>query len=150
MNLGAVYRQITAAGKVPPAKVMLIGAGVAVLRIGAANSTGALSARLTVLKSRAGPEYGAEFLELDFKEEAGSGDGHKVMSGRLSKAEMALFAARSQKRSISRYHRVDSGRKPAKLITRDMVDSMKAGSVIVDCARAENSGNCSIPSLIGL
>ncbi len=57
---------------------------------------------------------GAEFLELDFKEEAGSGDGYaKVMSEAFIKAEMALFAAPSQRGRYHRYHRVDSGQTSA-------------------------------------
>ncbi len=90
MNLGAFTGQITAAGKVPPAKVMVIGAGVAGPAIGAANSLGAivhLDTRPEVKEQV--QSMGAEFLELDFKEEAGSGDGYaKVMSDAFIKAEM--------------------------------------------------------------
>ncbi len=80
---------------------------------------------------------GAEFLELDFKEEAGSGDGYaKVMSEAFIKAEMALFAARAKEVDIIVTTALIPGKPAPKLITRDMVDSMKAGSVIVD-RRAE-------------
>lgn len=137
--------QITAAGKVPPAKVMVIGAGVAGLAaIGAANSLGAI---VRAFDTR--PEVkeqvqcmGAEFLELDFKEEAGSGDGYaKVMSEAFIKAEMALFAAQAKEVDIIVTTALIPGKPAPKLITRDMVDSMKAGSVIVDLA-AQNGGNC--------
>ncbi|MFV8758082.1 Re/Si-specific NAD(P)(+) transhydrogenase subunit alpha, partial [Yersinia enterocolitica] len=91
--------QITAAGKVPPAKVMIIGAGVAGLAaIGAAGSLGAIVRAFDTrpeVKEQV-QSMGAEFLELDFEEEAGSGDGYaKVMSEAFIKAEMALFAAQA-------------------------------------------------------
>ncbi|EGN4143752.1 Re/Si-specific NAD(P)(+) transhydrogenase subunit alpha [Salmonella enterica] len=137
--------QITAAGKVPPAKVMVIGAGVAGLAaIGAANSLGAIVRAFdtrTEVKEQV-QSMGAEFLELDFKEEAGSGDGYaKVMSEAFIKAEMALFAAQAKEVDIIVTTALIPGKPAPKLITRDMVDSMKAGSVIVDLA-AQNGGNC--------
>lgn len=137
--------QITAAGKVPPATVMVIGAGVAGLAaIGAANSLGAI---VRAFDTR--PEVkeqvrsmGAEFLELDFKEEAGSGDGYaKVMSEAFIKAEMDLFAAQAKEVDIIVTTALIPGKPAPTLITREMVDSMKAGSVIVDLA-AQNGGNC--------
>ncbi|EAR7331661.1 Re/Si-specific NAD(P)(+) transhydrogenase subunit alpha [Salmonella enterica subsp. enterica] len=137
--------QITAAGKVPPAKVMVIGAGVAGLAaIGAANSLGAIVRAFDTrpeVKEQV-QSMGAEFLELDFKEEAGSGDGYaKVMSEAFIKAEMALFAAQAKEVDIIVTTALIPGKPAPKLITRDMVDSMKAGSVIVDLA-AQNGGNC--------
>ncbi|ENQ4962730.1 Re/Si-specific NAD(P)(+) transhydrogenase subunit alpha [Salmonella enterica subsp. enterica serovar Butantan] len=137
--------QITAAGKVPPAKVMVIGAGVAGLAaIGAANSLGAIVCAFDTrpeVKEQV-QSMGAEFLELDFKEEAGSGDGYaKVMSEAFIKAEMALFAAQAKEVDIIVTTALIPGKPAPKLITRDMVDSMKAGSVIVDLA-AQNGGNC--------
>lgn len=85
---------------------------------------------------------GAEFLELDFKEEAGSGDGYaKVMSEAFIKAEMELFAAQAKDVDIIVTTALIPGKPAPKLITREMVDSMKAGSVIVDLA-AQNGGNC--------
>lgn len=137
--------QITAAGKVPPAKVMVIGAGVAGLAaIGAANSLGAIVRSFDTrpeVKEQV-QSMGAEFLELDFKEEAGSGDGYaKVMSEAFIKAEMALFAAQAKEVDIIVTTALIPGKPAPKLITRDMVDSMKAGSVIVDLA-AQNGGNC--------
>ena len=137
--------QITAAGKVPPAKVMVIGAGVAGLAaIGAANSLGAIVRAFDTrpeVKEQV-QSMGAEFLELDFKEEAGSGDGYaKVMSEAFIKAEMALFAAQAKDVDIIVTTALIPGKPAPKLITREMVDSMKSGSVVVDLA-AQNGGNC--------
>jgi NAD(P) transhydrogenase subunit alpha len=137
--------QITAAGKVPPAKVMVIGAGVAGLAaIGAANSLGAIVRAFDTrpeVKEQV-QSMGAEFLELDFKEEAGSGDGYaKVMSEAFIKAEMELFAAQAKDVDIIVTTALIPGKPAPKLITREMVDSMKPGSVIVDLA-AQNGGNC--------
>lgn len=139
--------QITAAGKVPPAKVMVIGAGVAGLAaIGAAGSLGAV---VRAFDTR--PEVreqvrsmGAEFLELDFKEDAGSGDGYaKVMSEAFIKAEMELFAAQAKEVDIIVTTALIPGRPAPKLITAEMVASMNAGSVIVDLA-AQTGGNCEL------
>lgn len=137
--------QITAAGKVPPAKVMVIGAGVAGLAaIGAANSLGAIVRAFDTrpeVKEQV-QSMGAEFLELDFKEEAGSGDGYaKVMSEAFIKAEMELFAAQAKDVDIIVTTALIPGKPAPKLITREMVDSMKSGSVVVDLA-AQNGGNC--------
>lgn len=137
--------QITAAGKVPPAKVMIIGAGVAGLAaIGAANSLGAIVRAFDTrpeVKEQV-QSMGAEFLELDFEEEAGSGDGYaKVMSEAFIKAEMALFAAQAKEVDIIVTTALIPGKPAPKLITREMVDSMQPGSVVVDLA-AQNGGNC--------
>ncbi|KFC10820.1 NAD(P) transhydrogenase alpha subunit [Trabulsiella guamensis ATCC 49490] len=137
--------QITAAGKVPPAKVMVIGAGVAGLAaIGAANSLGAIVRAFDTrpeVKEQV-QSMGAEFLELDFEEEAGSGDGYaKVMSEAFIKAEMALFAAQAKEVDIIVTTALIPGKPAPTLITREMVDSMNPGSVIVDLA-AQNGGNC--------
>jgi NAD(P) transhydrogenase subunit alpha len=139
--------QITAAGKVPPAKVMIIGAGVAGLAaIGAAGSMGAIVRAFDTrpeVKEQVN-SMGAEFLELDFEEEAGSGDGYaKVMSEAFIKAEMALFAAQAKDVDIIVTTALIPGRPAPKLITKEMVASMKAGSVIVDLA-AQNGGNCEL------
>ncbi|ACS85654.1 MULTISPECIES: Re/Si-specific NAD(P)(+) transhydrogenase subunit alpha [Musicola] len=139
--------QITAAGKVPPAKVMIIGAGVAGLAaVGAAGSLGAI---VRAFDTR--PEVkeqvrsmGAEFLELDFEEEAGSGDGYaKVMSEAFINAEMALFAAQAKEVDIIVTTALIPGKPAPRLITREMVESMKPGSVIVDLA-AQTGGNCEL------
>ncbi|WFQ80661.1 Re/Si-specific NAD(P)(+) transhydrogenase subunit alpha [Xenorhabdus sp. SF857] len=137
--------QITAAGKIPPAKVMIIGAGVAGLAaIGAAGSLGAIVRAFDTrpeVKEQV-QSMGAEFLELNFKEEAGSGDGYaKVMSESFIKAEMALFAAQAKEVDIIVTTALIPGKPAPRLITKEMVDSMKPGSVIVDLA-AQNGGNC--------
>jgi len=139
--------QITAAGKVPPAKVMIIGAGVAGLAaIGAAGSLGAIVRAFDTrpeVKEQV-QSMGAEFLELDFEEEAGSGDGYaKVMSEAFIKAEMALFAAQAAEVDIIVTTALIPGRPAPKLITKEMVASMKPGSVIVDLA-AQTGGNCEL------
>lgn len=139
--------QITAAGKVPPAKVMIIGAGVAGLAaIGAASSLGAIVRAFDTrpeVKEQV-QSMGAEFLELDFKEDAGSGDGYaKVMSEAFIKAEMALFAAQAAEVDIIVTTALIPGKPAPKLITAEMVASMKPGSVIVDLA-AQNGGNCDL------
>lgn len=139
--------QITAAGKVPPAKVMVIGAGVAGLAaIGAAGSLGAIVRAFDTrpeVKEQV-QSMGAEFLELDFEEEAGSGDGYaKVMSEAFIKAEMELFAAQAKDVDIIVTTALIPGKPAPKLITTEMVESMKPGSVIVDLA-AQNGGNCDL------
>ncbi|WP_340608511.1 Re/Si-specific NAD(P)(+) transhydrogenase subunit alpha [Xenorhabdus bharatensis] len=139
--------QITAAGKVAPAKVMIIGAGVAGLAaIGAAGSLGAVVRAFDTrpeVKEQV-QSMGAEFLELNFKEEAGSGDGYaKVMSEAFIKAEMELFSAQAKEVDIIVTTALIPGKPAPKLITKEMVESMKAGSVIVDLA-AQNGGNCEL------
>jgi NAD(P) transhydrogenase subunit alpha len=137
--------QITAAGKVPPAKVLVIGAGVAGLSaLGAANSLGAI---VRAFDTR--PEVkqqiesmGAQFLELDFEEDgSGSGGYAKQMSPEFIKAEMELFAAQAKEVDIIVTTALIPGKPAPKLITAEMVASMKPGSVIVDLA-AEQGGNC--------
>ena len=132
--------QITAAGKVPPAKVLVIGAGVAGLAaIGAANSLGAI---VRAFDSR--PEVkeqvqsmGASFLEIDFKEEGGSGDGYaKVMSEEFNRRAMELYAEQAKEVDIIITTAAIPGKPAPRLITKEMVDSMKPGSVIVDLAAA--------------
>ncbi|HMP78865.1 MAG TPA: Re/Si-specific NAD(P)(+) transhydrogenase subunit alpha [Pirellulaceae bacterium] len=139
--------QITAAGKVPPAKVMVIGAGVAGLSaIGAARGLGAIvrafDTRLAVkdqVKS-----MGAEFLELSFEEEGeGAGGYAKVMSPEFIKAEMELFAEQAKEIDIIVTTALIPGKPAPTLITAEMVASMKPGSVIVDLA-AEQGGNCEL------
>ncbi|MDU4094207.1 MAG: Re/Si-specific NAD(P)(+) transhydrogenase subunit alpha, partial [Pantoea sp.] len=139
--------QITAAGKVPPAKVMVIGAGVAGLAaIGAAGSLGAIVRAFDTrpeVKEQV-KSMGAEFLELDFKEEAGSGDGYaKEMSKAFIEAEMALFAAQAKEVDIIITTALIPGKPAPRLITREMVASMKPGSVVVDLA-AQTGGNCEL------
>lgn len=139
--------QITAAGQMPPAKIMIIGAGVAGLAaIGTASSLGAI---VRAFDTR--PEVkeqiesmGAEFLELDYEEpeDTGSGDGYaKEMSKAFIDAEMALFAEQAKDVDIIITTAMIPGKPAPKLITEAMVESMKAGSVIVDLA-AGGGGNC--------
>lgn len=137
--------QITAAGKVPPAKVMVIGAGVAGLAaIGTARGLGAI---VRAFDTR--PEVkqqiesmGAEFLELNFQEEgSGTGGYAKQMSPEFIKAEMELFASQAREVDIIVTTALIPGKPAPKLITQDMVASMRPGSVIVDLA-AEQGGNC--------
>ncbi|WP_414586385.1 Re/Si-specific NAD(P)(+) transhydrogenase subunit alpha [Scytonema sp. PCC 10023] len=137
--------QITAAGKVPPAKVLVIGAGVAGLAaISTAKSLGAVvrafDTRLVVKEQV--ESLGAEFLELQFAED-GSGEGGyaKVMSDEFIKAEMELFAAQAKEVDIIITTALIPGKRAPVLVTQDMVETMKDGSVIVDLA-AEQGGNC--------
>jgi H+-translocating NAD(P) transhydrogenase subunit alpha len=139
--------QITAAGKVPPAKVLIIGAGVAGLAaIGAARSLGAIVRSFDtrpVVKEQV-ESLGAEFLELHFEED-GTGEGGyaKTMSKEFIEAEMALFAEQAADVDIIVTTALVPGTKAPTLITREMVESMKPGSVIVDLA-AEQGGNCEV------
>lgn len=139
--------QITAAGKIPPAKVLVIGAGVAGLAaIGTAKSMGAI---VRAFDTR--PEVkeqiesmDAEFLLLDFKEEgAGAGGYAKTMSKEFIEAEMALFARQAMEVDIIVTTALIPGKPAPKLITEGMVKSMKPGSIIVDLA-AEQGGNCAL------
>jgi NAD(P) transhydrogenase subunit alpha len=140
--------QITAAGKVPPAKVLVIGAGVAGLAaIGAANSMGAIVRAFDTrpeVKEQV-ESMNAEFLMLDFKDEDGSGEGGyaKTMSAEFIEAEMALFAEQAKDVDIIITTALIPGKPAPRLITADMVRSMKDGSVIVDLA-AEQGGNCEL------
>ncbi|RQW61796.1 Re/Si-specific NAD(P)(+) transhydrogenase subunit alpha [Vibrio viridaestus] len=137
--------QITAAGKVPPAKVFVAGAGVAGLAaIGAAGSLGAIVRAFDVrpeVKEQV-QSMGAEFLEVDFKENSGSGDGYaKEMSDDFNKKAAELYAEQAKDVDIIITTALIPGRPAPKLVTKEMVDSMKPGSVIVDLAAA-NGGNC--------
>ena len=139
--------QITAAGKVPPAKVLIIGAGVAGLAaIGAARNMGAIVRAFDTrpaVKDEV-KSLGGEFLELDFEEDgAGSGGYAKVMSKEFIEAEMKLFAEQAEEVDVIITTAMIPGKKSPVLITEDMVRSMKQGSVIVDLA-AEGGGNCEL------
>ncbi len=139
--------QITAAGKVPPAKVLIIGAGVAGLAaIGAAGSMGAIVRAFDTrpeVKEQV-ESMGAVFLMLDFKEEgSGKGGYAKVMSPEFIKAEMDLFARQAMEVDIIITTALIPGKPAPKLITAGMVESMRDGSVIVDLA-AEQGGNCAL------
>ena len=139
--------QITAAGKVPPAKVFIIGVGVAGLAaIGAANGLGAI-----VRASDTRPEVkdqvkslGAEFVDVDYKEEGtGVGGYAKVMSEGYQKAQREMYAKQAKEVDIIITTALIPGKPAPRLITAEMVESMKPGSVIVDLA-AEQGGNCEL------
>ncbi len=139
--------QITAAGRIDPAKVLVIGAGVAGLSaIGTARSLGAIvkafdprSATREQVQS-----MGAEFLEINVVEEGeGKGGYAKEMSDAFLRAEMALFAQQAMEVDIIVTTALIPGKPAPKLITKGMVESMKPGSVIVDLA-AEQGGNCAM------
>lgn len=139
--------QITAAGRIDPAKVLVIGAGVAGLSaIGAAKGLGAI---VRAFDPRGAcrdqvASMGAEFLDLDIKEEGeGKGGYAKEMSDSFLKAEMALFAQQAMQVDIIVTTALIPGKPAPKLITTGMVESMKPGSVIVDLA-AEQGGNCTL------
>ncbi len=139
--------QITAAGKIDPAKILIIGAGVAGLSaIGAAKGLGAIVRAFdprSATKDQVA-SMGAEFLELNLKEEGeGKGGYAKEMSDDFLKAEMALFAQQAMQVDIIITTALIPGKPAPKLITQGMVESMKPGSVIVDLA-AEQGGNCSL------
>jgi len=139
--------QITAAGKIDPAKVLVIGAGVAGLSaIGAAKGLGAIVRAFdprSATKDQVA-SMGAEFLELNIKEEGeGKGGYAKEMSDEFLKAEMALFAQQAMQVDIIVTTALIPGKPSPKLITTGMVESMKPGSVIVDLA-AEQGGNCAL------
>jgi H+-translocating NAD(P) transhydrogenase subunit alpha len=139
--------QITAAGKVPPAKVFVIGAGVAGLAaIGAASGLGAI-----VRANDTRPEVadqvksmGAEFVGVEYEEEgSGVGGYAKVMSEGFQKAQRETFAKQAKDVDIIITTALIPGKPAPKLITTEMVQSMRPGSVIVDLA-AEQGGNCEL------
>ena len=140
--------QITAAGKVLPAKVLVIGAGVAGLSaIGAASGMGAIVRAFDTrpeVKDQV-ESLGGEFLMLDFEDEDGSGEGGyaKTMSEEFIAAEMALFAEQAKEVDIVITTALIPGKPAPELWTEEMVKSMKPGSVIVDLA-AEMGGNCKL------
>lgn len=139
--------QMTAAGRVPAAKVLVIGAGVAGLAaIGAARGMGAMvrafDTRPTVKEQV--KSMGAEFIELNVEEDGeGTGGYAKEMSPAFIKAEMAMFLAQAKDVDIIITTALIPNRPAPILITEEMVKAMKKGSVIVDLA-AENGGNCAL------
>ena len=139
--------QITAAGRIDPAKVLVIGAGVAGLSaIGAAKSLGAIVKAFDPRSATKDQVHsmGAEFLEINIAEEGeGKGGYAKEMSDAFLQAEMALFAQQAMQVDIIITTALIPGKPAPKLITQGMVESMKPGSVIVDLA-AEQGGNCSL------
>jgi H+-translocating NAD(P) transhydrogenase subunit alpha len=137
--------QMTAAGKVPPAKVLVIGAGVAGLSaIGTARGLGAI-VRAFDTRPAAKEQVesmGAEFLELSFQEDGtGQGGYAKTMSPEFIAAEMALFREQARQVDIIVTTALIPGKPAPRLLPAEVVREMRAGSVIVDLA-AEAGGNC--------
>ena len=150
-NFGRFFTgQITAAGKVPPAKVLVVGAGVAGLAaIGTATSLGAITYAFDVRPEVAEQveSMGAQFVFLDFKEEqqdgAATGGYAAVSSPEFAAAQLAKFREIAPDMDIVITTALIPGRDAPELWTKDMVDSMKPGSVIIDLA-AERGGNCKL------
>ena len=139
--------QITAAGKVPPAKVFIAGAGVAGLAaIGTAASLGAI-VRANDTRAEVADQVtslGGEFVKVDYEEEGSGGGGYaKVMSEGFQKAQREMYAKQAREVDIIITTALIPGKPAPKLITAEMVQSMKPGSVIVDMA-AERGGNCEL------
>ncbi len=139
--------QITAAGKVPPAKVFIAGAGVAGLAaIGTAASLGAI-VRANDTRAEVADQVvslGGEFVKVDFVEEGSGGGGYgKVMSEGFQQAQREMYAKQAREVDIIITTALIPGKPAPRLITAEMVKSMKPGSVIVDMA-AEQGGNCEL------
>jgi len=150
-NFGRFFTgQITAAGKVPPAKVLVLGAGVAGLAaIGTATALGAITLAFDVRPEVAEQieSMGAEFVYLDFKEEqkdgAATGGYASVSSPEFRDAQLKKFRELAPNVDIVICTALIPGRAAPVLWTKDMVEAMKPGSVIVDLA-AERGGNCEL------
>ena len=141
--------QITAAGKVPPAKVFIAGAGVAGLAaIGTAVGLGAI-VRANDTRAEVADQVvsrGGEFVKVDYEEEGSGGGGYaKVMSEGFQKAQREMYAKQAREVDIIITTALIPGKPAPKLITAEMVKSMKPGSVIVDLA-GEQGGNCELTS----
>ncbi len=139
--------QVTAAGKIPPAKVFIAGAGVAGLAaIGTAAGLGAI-VRANDTRAEVADQVvslGGEFVKVDFEEEGSGGGGYaKVMSEGFQQAQREMYARQAREVDIIITTALIPGKPAPKLITADMVKSMKPGSVIVDMA-AEQGGNCEL------
>ena len=139
--------QITAAGKVPPAKVFIAGAGVAGLAaIGTAAGLGAI-VRANDTRAEVADQVvslGGEFVKVDYEEEGSGGGGYaKVMSEGFQQAQREMYAKQAREVDIIITTALIPGKPAPRLITAEMVMSMKPGSVIVDMA-AERGGNCEL------
>jgi len=139
--------QITAAGKVPPAKVFIAGAGVAGLAaIGTAAGLGAI-VRANDTRAEVADQVkslGGEFVKVEYEEEGGGGGGYaKVMSEGFQQAQREMYAKQAKEVDIIITTALIPGKPAPRLITAEMVQSMKPGSVIVDMA-AERGGNCEL------
>lgn len=139
--------QITAAGKVPPAQILIIGAGVAGLAaIGTAQSLGAVVKAFDVRPEVAEQieSMGAEFVFLDFKEDGGGEGGYAApSSSEFREKQLERFRELAPEVDIVITTALIPGREAPKLWLEDMVASMKPGSVVVDLA-AEMGGNCDL------
>jgi NAD(P) transhydrogenase subunit alpha len=150
-NFGRFFTgQITAAGKVPPAKVLVVGAGVAGLAaIGTSTSLGAITLAFDVRPEVAEQveSMGAEFVYLDFEEKqqdgAATGGYASVSSPEFREAQLAKFRELAPEVDIVITTALIPNREAPELWTEDMVAAMKPGSVIVDLA-AEKGGNCKL------
>ena len=139
--------QITAAGKVPPAKVFIAGAGVAGLAaIGTAAGLGAI-VRANDTRAEVADQVvslGGEFVKVEYEEEGSGGGGYaKVMSEGFQQAQREMYAKQAKEVDIIITTALIPGKPAPRLITAEMVQSMKPGSVIVDMA-AERGGNCEL------
>jgi NAD(P) transhydrogenase subunit alpha len=139
--------QITAAGKVPPAKVFIAGAGVAGLAaIGTAAGLGAI-VRANDTRAEVADQVvslGGEFVKVDYEEEGSGGGGYaKVMSEGFQAAQREMYARQAREVDIIITTALIPGKPAPRLITAEMVQSMRPGSVIVDMA-AEQGGNCEL------
>ena len=139
--------QITAAGKIPPAKVFIAGAGVAGLAaIGTAANLGAI-VRANDTRAEVADQVvslGGEFVKVDYAEEGSGGGGYaKVMSEGFLQAQREMYAKQAKDADIIITTALIPGKPAPKLISAEMVKSMKPGSVIVDMA-AEQGGNCEL------
>ncbi|MDR0578969.1 MAG: Re/Si-specific NAD(P)(+) transhydrogenase subunit alpha [Candidatus Accumulibacter sp.] len=139
--------KITAAGKVPPARVFIAGAGVAGLEaIGTAANMGAV-VRANDTRAEVADQVkslGGEFVKVDYEEEGSGGGGYaKVMSEGFQQAQREMYAKEAREADIIVTTALIPGKPAPKLITAEMVRSMKPGSVIVDMA-GEQGGNCEL------
>jgi NAD(P) transhydrogenase subunit alpha len=139
--------QITAAGKIPPARVFVAGAGVAGLAaIGTSANLGAI-VRANDTRAEVADQVvslGGEFVKVDYEEEGSGGGGYaKVMSEGFQKAQREMYAREAKDADIIITTALIPGKPAPKLITAEMVKTMKPGSVIVDMA-AEQGGNCEL------
>jgi len=139
--------QITAAGKIPPAKVFIAGAGVAGLAaIGAAASLGAI-VRANDTRAEVADQVGSlggEFVKVDYEEEGSGGGGYaRVMSEGFQQAQREMYAKQAREVDIIITTALIPGKPAPRLITAEMVKTMRPGSVIVDMA-AEQGGNCEL------
>jgi NAD(P) transhydrogenase subunit alpha len=150
-NFGRFFMgQMTAAGKVPPAKVLVVGAGVAGLAaIGTSTSLGAITLAFDVRPEVAEQieSMGAEFVYLDFEEEqtdgAETGGYAAPSSPEFREKQLEKFRELAPDVDIVITTALIPNRPAPELWTDDMVEAMKPGSVIVDLA-AERGGNCTL------